>query len=136
MANEAIKVELYGSNYDGTPRRYTVANGTAISKGTLLKLTDPRTAAAADATSTAVNICCAGIAAMDKEASDGSTSISAWTNGIFECVASGAIPVGAAITFITGNYVALAHNGSGAIIAGYSLETAANAELVNVRIAL
>ena len=86
MANEAKKVELYGSNCEGDVRRYTCADANAITKGTLLVLSDPRTASGG-ATSGAQF---AGIAAVDKEASDGSTSIGCWTNGIFELTATGA----------------------------------------------
>ena len=75
MAIAWKKVELYGQNNDGDPRRYTVASGVAIPKGTVLAMTDPRTAAAHSASGQAV----AGVAAMAKSATDGSVSISAWT---------------------------------------------------------
>lgn len=137
MAREAIVVEL--TNGSGFPRRYTVSNSTAISKGTLLKLTDPRTAVAYDGATVEGALPVAGIAAMDKEANDGSTSITAWTDGIFELTASGAIHLGAAVVFLNNNYVRQASGGitvaaSGAVIAGYAMETASDAELVNVRI--
>ena len=32
MANEWVKVELYGANNDGTPVRYTIADATAVQK--------------------------------------------------------------------------------------------------------
>lgn len=139
MANELIKVEL--TNSTGFPRRYTVANATAISKGTLLTLTDPRTAIAVPGTATAavLNIG-AGVAAEDKEASDGLTSISVWTDGIFEAKASGAIAVGAGIVPVAGNCVAQAPaatlGASGAHIIGYALEAASADEVINVRIRL
>jgi len=63
MANEATKVELYGQNNDGCPRRYTCAEDVTINKGTLLVLSDPRTAAAHESTGQYL----AGIAAMEKK---------------------------------------------------------------------
>lgn len=133
MANELIKVELYGANNDGCPRRYTIADGTSVSKGSLLALSDPRTVTA----STGTNFVCAGVASEDHLANEGYTSIAAWTDGIFEAVASGAITIGAPITFCESNFVKQAGVGaSGATIAGYSLEAAADAELVNIRLSL
>ena len=136
MANEWVKVELYGANNDGGPRRFTVASGTAISKGTLLAMTDARTAVA----QSSLRQACCGVAAMDKSATDLSTSISAWTNGIFEAKASGAIVVGNAVmasepanTVILANTASIA---SGAKVIGYALETAADAETINVRLNL
>lgn len=133
MTNEAVKVEL--TNSTGNIRRFTVADGTAITKGTLLKLSDPRTALATAATDT--EVFAAGIAAEDKEADDGQTSIGVWTDGIFELVASGAIVLGQNIVFIGQNKVAqAASTASGAMIAGYCLETAAAGETVNIRVRL
>jgi hypothetical protein len=134
MANEWTKVELYGQNNDGDPRRYTVASGVAIAKGTLLQLTDPRTASAHSAALQPI----AGVAAMSKSATDLSTSISAWTNGIFEVTCSGAIPVGMGVSAGTAaNIVAVAVNASaasGTIICGHALETAEEGEAINVRL--
>jgi hypothetical protein len=136
MANEAKKVELYGSNCEGDVRRYTCADANAITKGTLLVLSDPRTASGG-ATSGAQF---AGIAAVDKEASDGSTSIGCWTNGIFELTASGACAVGHKMILAGGNKVQDADFGtaavaaSGATIVGTALETASDGEVINVRV--
>jgi hypothetical protein len=137
MVYEWVKVELYGQNNDGNPIRYTCASGTAIAKGTLLALSDPRTVAA-QTTNAQV---CAGVAAMDKAANDNSTSIAVWTDGIFEARASGgAIAVGASITSGLGTNcvsgVALT-TVSGAQIIGYALEAAdAGGEVINVRLRL
>ena len=110
---------------------YTCADGTAISKGILLKLTDSFTAAASDAGKGVIAMC-AGIAAMDKEANDGSTQITAWRKGRFDGVASGAIPVGSPIGFVLDNYIqACSALASGACIAGYALETASDNEKIN-----
>ena len=80
MANEAIIVELLGNK--GDPIRYTCADGTGIAKGALLVLTSPRTVI----THAAVDTPFVGIAAQEKVASDGQTSIPAYTNGIFQLV--------------------------------------------------
>ena len=138
MAREARIVEGYGANNNGEIRRFTVADGTAISKGALLRLTDARTASAFPAGNTAASLAMnAGIAASEKEASDGQTSLGLVTQAIVDVSASGAITVGEPITFIIGNYVAKANaSASGAAIAGYALETATDAEIINCRIDL
>ena len=135
MANEWKKVELYGQNNDGDPRRYTVASGVAISKGTLLIIGAERTAAA-HATSAGGYI--AGVAAMDKSATDLSTSISAWTNGVFEATASGTLTAGHPFkTSTAANQVEVAANTIiGSAVGGYALETASTGEVVNVRLQL
>ena len=135
MANEWTKVELYGQNNDGDPRRYTVASGVAISKGTLLIISDPRTASAH---TTASGAYMAGVAAMDKSATDPSTSISAWTNGVFEAKASGTCTVGLPFkTSTVANVVEPAANTIiGSAVGGYFLETGATDEIVNVRLQL
>ena len=136
MANEAVKVELYDRS-TGSQRRYLVASAVAIAKGTLLCLSNPRTAAAASGTKTAP-LPAAGIASMAKASDDFSTSISAWTNGIFELKASGAIAVGQPIVFTGQNEVFRpgSQGASGAMIAGYALETAADGDTINVRVLL
>jgi hypothetical protein len=78
MANEAVIIELLGNG--GNPIRYTVANGTTIEKGTILRVEDPRTAVASANTGETF----AGIAAMEKVASDGSTTVTAYQYGIFD----------------------------------------------------
>ena len=79
MANEAVWLEkpLGGTN----PYQFTVASGTAISKGTLMVLSsDPRTAIA----SSGFNQVFVGIANADKSASDGATRIGVDTEGIYD----------------------------------------------------
>ena len=78
MADEAIIVELLGNK--GDPVRYTCADGTGIPKGTVMELTTPRTVKAVSA----VDKPLVGIAAEEKVASDGQTSIAVYTNGIFQ----------------------------------------------------
>jgi len=135
MADEWKKVELYGQNNDGDPRRYTCAAGVKIEKNTLLMLTDPRTASAHDGT---VSAAIAGISTMEKSATDGSTSISCWTNGIFEAVASGSITLGSTFkASTTANQIeAAANTNLGCTVGGYVLETTTDGDTVNVRLRL
>ena len=132
MADAWTKVELYGQNNDGDPRRYTCASGTAIAKGTLLQLTDPRTASAHSGAAQRG----AGVAAMAKSATDGATTITAWTNGIFEAVASGVITAGSAIEAGINVNVVKTTGASGAVVLGYALETSSEGETINVRLSL
>ena len=60
--------------------QFTCANATTILKGTLLELTSPRTVIA----NTNDNAPVVGIAAAEKVADDGATTISAYTDGIFD----------------------------------------------------
>lgn len=83
MANEAVIVELLGDR--GDVIQYIVADGTGIAKGAILQVTDNRNAAASAADKPV-----AGIAASEKVASDGQTTLGCYTNGIFDLVDSGA----------------------------------------------
>ena len=78
------------------PIPFTCAEGVGIEKGTILKLTDPMTVAAADGDTDIV----AGIAAEEKIASDGKTKIAVYRRGIFKVFvgAAGATVGAAAIT--------------------------------------
>jgi len=69
---------------------FTVANATAVEKGTSMMMTDPRTAVA----SNAIGAVWAGIAASEKIASDGNTSLGIFRHGIFRVTASGSVAVG------------------------------------------
>tara|TARA_R100000750_G_scaffold62306_1_gene55650 strand:+ start:1009 stop:1410 length:402 start_codon:yes stop_codon:yes gene_type:complete len=89
MANEAVL--MYETH---KPIPFTVADGTGIEKGTLLKLTDPMTASASDG---ADDIVC-GIAAEEKIASDGNTKLAVYRGGIFRALAGEAITVGDPLT--------------------------------------
>lgn len=138
MANEAVKVEL--TNSTGLPRRFTCASNASITKGEFLALTEPRTAVSMLPAS--LSTLCAGIAAMDKTGTnDDSTSITCWTDGIFDCVASGAITMGAKVIAMGGNKVASAAAttdiaGSPQKVIGYALEAADSGERVNIRVRL
>lgn len=96
MANEAIIYE--------TPTvfaRYTCNNGSAIPKGTILKLVTPN---AVDATG-ADNDVVAGIAFMEKVANDGSTEIVAALNGTYGIYGSGIITLGTDVVMKAANTV-------------------------------
>ena len=80
MANEAVL--LYELSL---PVPFTCADGAGIEKGTLLKLSDPMTVAAA----TADNDIFIGVAAEEKIASDGKTKIPVYITGIFRMTDSG-----------------------------------------------
>ena len=135
MALEITKVELFGENRDGDQMTYTCASGTAIPLGTLLTLSDPRTAAANTASGGAT----AGIAAMQKSGTDFSTQVSVWTNGVFEAYASGAVTAGdevqaASVATTFPNCVGLKQSAGKEI--GYALETAATGEKFTFKLQL
>ena len=78
MADEAVIIELLGN--EGDPQRYTVADNVGIIKGATMKMTDERNAAQSDGAGDVV----AGIAASEKVANDGSTSLACLTNCIVD----------------------------------------------------
>lgn len=133
MANEAVIIELLGNG--GDPVRYTVADGTGIAKGTLMYLSaDPRTIAASSGDGQIF----VGVAAAEKVASDGSTTLAVYTNGIFDIKDSGAgMTLGDACKLNGANLVATADEAGAQNtqeIVGTVLETAAANEVVAVRI--
>jgi hypothetical protein len=79
MANEAEVITLLGNNHDGDPISLKVYDSQSIAKGTILAFSGATVKAAS-----ADNDVFCGIAAVTKEASNGETTISAWTNGIFK----------------------------------------------------
>jgi len=83
MANEAVIIELLGDR--GDVITMNCADGTAIAKGAILQITDNRTALASAADKPV-----AGIAASEKIADDGQTTIGVYTNGIFDLKDAGA----------------------------------------------
>lgn len=121
MANETtlmVETEL--------PIMMTCADGTAISKGAILKLSDPYTSSTSDGTGDVI----AGIAAEDKIANDGKTKIAVYRRGIFKGLAGGAITVGDAIksgaTTAANEILTAAVNDEN--ILGKSFETAADTD--------
>ena len=122
MANEAVlmvETEL--------PVMMTCADGTGIEKGTVLKMTDPSTVAAC----TAANDIFAGIAAEEKIASDGKTTIAVYFGGIFKMTSGAtATTVGVPQVIDGANLVGDAAAGDAELgyVVGKALETSANTE--------
>lgn len=113
------------------PIDFTVADGTGIEKGAVLKLTDPRTAII----TSAQNDQLAGIAAREKVANDGRTRLAVYRRGIFDMTASGAITVGDTVASagVPANQVIRATIAtSGAAILGTALETASDTEVIQI----
>jgi len=130
MANEATIIELSGMN----PIRFTCADGTNISKGTLLKLSGDYTVVATDAAGDIY----AGVAAHDKEASDGSTEIGVHVPGqmnVFDMKAGAITVANGSILAISGaNLVCLAVEAqtvTGAVV-GKAVEAASASEVIRV----
>lgn len=74
MADEAVILEL---NEFMDAKQYTVAAGTSISKGTLLKLSGDNTVIASSSDNEAYG----GVAAADKDGTDSSTTLGVYTYG-------------------------------------------------------
>ena len=85
MANEATLIMEYQP-----PVMFTVADGTGIEKGAILKLTDPMTASLSDGDGDII----AGIAAEEKIANDGKTKLAVYRHGIFKVLAGANITAG------------------------------------------
>lgn len=129
MANEADVVNL-----DSDIHYFTVADGTAIQKGTIMVISaDPRTIIA----HSAANEIFVGVAVEDKVAGDGQTRIGVRTRGIFDMVASAAITLGRPVALSgTANQIrdagaSLSLTDLNAVF-GRCLETASASEKVNV----
>ena len=136
MANEAVTIELMGYP-KGRPIRWTVADGTGLEKGTILKISsDPRTAAASSADGELF----AGILAEEKVASDGQTEVAAYTEGIFDikCTAAGAT-LGKAVKIAGANLVTDADDDTvegRAEVVGVALETGGANEVIAVAVGI
>lgn len=122
MANEATLVyELE------LPVPFTCADGTGIEKGTLLKITDPATVALSAAATDSI----IGIAAEEKIANDGKTTIGVYMRGIFKMLADGAVTVGAGVIPDGTNpneFITAAAASDASTVFGISLETVADGE--------
>ena len=127
MANEASIRERFSNPVD-----FIVADGTGIEKGTILKLTDPRTASASSGSGDAF----AGVAAREKVANDGRTRLAAYIDGIFDMtVASGAaVTTGELVSTSGANLIKTATEAEIAAgkALGKSLEDGAASETIQV----
>lgn len=137
MANEAIKVE--GTGQTSNIRTFTVADGAAITKHTLMALVLDNTASAcATAYAQAAQTYFAGINLAAKEASDGQTQLALDTGGVWDLTASNAILMGHKVILAGANKVMSADDGtaaltaSGGVIVGTALETATAGEVIRV----
>ena len=117
MANEATLIYELGPAIP-----FTVADGTGIAKGAILKMSDPMTAALSDAQGDIV----AGIAATEKIANDGVTKLGVFRTGIFKVTASGSITAGDPLAAI-GNFVYTAATNEEDLI-GTAFETATDGQ--------
>ena len=134
MAAELVIIELVGTT-PGCPISYTVADAGAIPKGTLIQLTDPRTASAHSGGSQPI----IGVAATEKVASDGQTRLAVYTNGIFDvtAAAAGVTAIGKiCMCSATANMITAADGAGilGGYVVGQCLEAHANDEVAAVRI--
>lgn len=129
MADEAVLIVE-----TNLPIAFTCADGTGIEKGTLLKMSDPFTVAAA----TADNDVFAGVAAEEKIASDGKTKIGVYRSGIFKMTitAGNSTTVGQDCvikgTNTIGTYTTL--DDEKGYVVGQALETGAAGESVLVQL--
>lgn len=116
------------------PIDFTVADGAGIEKGSILKVTDPLTAAASDGRADKL----AGIAAREKVASDGRTRLAVFRKGIFDLQLSGACSVGDSLEALgADDYVIGAPvTTSGSSIIGTALETGTDNEVIQVEVSI
>jgi hypothetical protein len=133
MADEAAIIELLGNK--GDPVRYTVADGNAVAKGTLMYLSGDRTISAHSGQGQDF----VGIAATEKVADDGQVTLAVYTNGIFDLTDSGSgITLGDAVKLgATANEIATADDNTAQQmpeIVGIALETASANEVIAVRV--
>lgn len=135
MANEAVIIELCGQP-KGVPVRYAIGNAVAVEKGTLMKMSGARACAVA----LADNDLFAGIAAEEKVANDGATSIGLWTKGIFDLKTNAnSIAVGERVKLSGANCVDLANDDTIANaqeIVGVALESAAADDTIAVAVGI
>ena len=135
MANEAVIVELMGQP-KGRPVNLKCLNGDAIAKGTLLWYdeTAVRTVSGGNISSGSF----AGIAAEEKVAGDGATTIGVWTEGIFDLKCNSGIGVtcGDTVALSGTNLIRTSVEADypiGAVV-GKALETASTSEVIQVAV--
>lgn len=126
MANEAVMI----TNMEENLHEVTVAAGTSISGMTLLQLTDPNTGSASSGADVF-----AGIAAVDKDGTDASTTLAVYRKGYFDLTNTGeTISAGAKVSLSGANLIKEATEAemiTGAIVGTLMQDAAAN-EVVEV----
>jgi len=101
------------------PVNFKCADGAGIAKGSILKLTESMTAIITSGQGDMV----AGIAAEEKIANDGKTSIKVYMGGIFKGTAGAAVLIGIGLmTDATANKLETTTGKTGAAQLGYALE--------------
>lgn len=128
MANEAVCMVAPTKFHT-----YTVADGNAIPKGTLLAMSDPNTAAATSAD----NDVFAGIAMEEKVANDGIVRITAALDGVWALTATAAgITVGNQVTVGGANTIKVytTLDDEKGYVVGRALETTSGSETIMVRL--
>jgi hypothetical protein len=127
MANEAVLKLKYEDPID-----FIVADGVAITKGAICKLSDPRTAATSDGDEDYI----AGIAARDKVASDGRVRLAVFRRGIFDMMCSGSVTAGQTVAKgAVANTVKVADASCvGSKVLGIALETGSDGEVIEVEL--
>ena len=135
MTNEAVIVELHGSP-SGRPVRYNVGNTMAVEKGTLMWIRDDIISGSNITGRDFVGEgnAFAGIAASEKVASDGSTTLGLWTAGIFDMITGKAVSAGTLMAISGGNFIrpALALDILSGAVVGKSLEDGSANEVIKV----
>lgn len=131
MTNEAVLVQ----QLEDRLLEVTVADGTAITKGCVLKLSDPNIGAASSADGDIF----LGIATGDKVANDGQVRMAVWRHGVFDmkCQSGTGVTCGDVVKISGANtiFVAdddIAEHGSQAF--GIALQTGAANEVIEVLI--
>lgn len=134
MANEAVIIELLGNK--GDPIQFICVDGDAWLKGAIMKLSDNREVD----TSAAPGNVCAGILTMEKVASDGSTTVSCYTNGIFDLLEGegAAVAIGLPVKISTENTIEEAEAGDAetGVLLGHALAAFAGSDTQEVRVLL
>ena len=128
MANEATLI-----TETSPPIAFTVADGTGIEKGAILKLTDPMTAIINSAADDEI----AGVAASEKIADDGKVKLGVYRGGIFKVYLSGSATAGDILTTSTpANYLkaGATANVSGSIVFGIALETGTTGQTIKAEL--
>lgn len=119
MANEAVLIFETGH-----PINMIAANSVAIEKGSLLVLDDPFTCSG----SQTLNGVPAGIAAVEKIASDGNTNLAVYREGIFKVTVSGSCTAGDAMVLSETDNMVAAATTSGSNVIGIVMEDATTAQ--------
>jgi len=136
MAREAILRDTKTLN----SRRFTWTSGNGVAKGAFLKGIDPHTASHAITTGDFfIGFAHADVNMSTDSAFNTETSVTADKGGIYELTASGAILVGSYVKVAApGNYVMACTDtdmtASVSRVIGVALETATNAEQINVEV--